>query len=135
VKKILVCLLLLGLLSLPGAVYAADWVQVPARDSYIDSESVVTKGELLWFWELSVDPDTRRKRLIQYAVRLPEPYRISSYWGWRYTADNRPSEPLLHTHSLPEAPGELLTREITMARTYAKTGERSDVLPALPAGR
>lgn len=125
-------ILIFCMVNLLSTVSAADWVRVGDGECCIDRETAVIKKDLLQFWELSVDKNTHDKRLIQYAIRLTDPLRVSSYWGCSYDANNRPQDYILHTHSISGPLDVRLEEEIKTALTYAQKGEFTDVMPELP---
>jgi hypothetical protein len=131
VKKRWLLALALCLACLSGTVQAANWVRVGSDEYYIDCETVVKHGDVLYYWEVTVD-EAGYKRLLHFAVRLADPPRARLLSGYLFDAHNRLLNEIIRPHLFSVWPESAMVGAIHAALPYAAGREDAADPPALP---
>lgn len=133
-KKGCILLLLLLILSLPGSVFATNWVRVGTGEYFIDSETVeIGKGgSELSYWEYYIGQGGY-KWLSHYYIRLKEnPQKANLLKGFLYKPDNQLEHEIIHPHSFSVPEDSAIKKAIDVALGYAQEKEQNDEIPKLP---
>ncbi|MBP2644084.1 MAG: hypothetical protein H6Q67_1971 [Firmicutes bacterium] len=132
-KKRYFCIFILCLciVSLSNTVFATNWVRVGTDEYYIDSDTPIRKGKVLYYWEVYIDT-AGHKRLGYYGIDLRNPRGAHLMKGYYYNQDNLLMNEIVRPHGFSVWPGSDMDKAIDLALTYAKEGEPTDTIPTLP---
>lgn len=130
-RTIGLCLVAVWLLAFAGPVTATNWVRVGDDPYYIDAETAVQNGDVLLYWEVTVD-SAGYKRLCNYWVELNKPPFAHLKRGFLYNSDNQLLNEIIRPHGFTVQPDGGMDQAMKLALTYAGSGEFGDDIPALP---
>jgi hypothetical protein len=144
-KRKIVCLILLIMLSFTSSVFASNWVFYVRDDDgfigtnwYIDADSVVKDGSKLFLWTGAVydKPPSmvKQKVMAKYEASLSPPMQFRRLETHQYDSTNKELE--WGKDTTPEKWQPVTEKdmklEIDTALKYAKEGKDNGQLPSLP---
>ena len=116
-----------------GEKSATSWMQVSDQHTYIDKDTVIKDGDMIFYWDLYIDPEGYYKRLIQYGVRTDlSPLHAWIIQGFLYDQDDQFNSDIIRAHSLAIQPGSYQEKAFKFALTFVREGKLVYDVPKLP---
>ena len=112
---------------------ATSWVQVTDQHTFIDKDTVTKDGDMIFYWDLYIDPEGYYKRLIQYGVRTDlSPLHAWIIQGFLYDQNDKFNSDIIRPHSLAIQPGSYQEKAFNFALTFVHEGKLAYDVPKLP---